>query len=142
MIVVDTSLLSIVLRRQQGSSASSRDADALRRMVASGVPPSVPGIVIQEILSGVKTEAQFETLSRALERLPILLAETSDHLSAAALFNTCHRKGVAATLVDCLIAAQAISIDAKLWTLDRDFKQIARHSELRLFTVEELSEKP
>lgn len=142
MIFLDTSLLSVVLRRQQSGSARSRDADALRRMIASGVPPSVPGIVIQEILSGVKTEAQFQALSHALERLPVLLAKASDHLFAAALFNTCQRKGVAATLVDCLIAAQAISHHAKLWTLDRDFAQIARHSELRLFTIEDLSEKP
>ncbi len=103
-------------------------------MISSGVPPHVPGLVVQEILSGVKTHAQFAELADALERLPVLLATTADHLRAATLFNTCQRKGIAATLVDCLIAAQTISNGARLWTLDQDFVGIAGHSELVLFT--------
>jgi len=134
MIVVDTSLLSVVLRRRRTIAETSPHADALRRMVSSGVPPHVPGIVIQEILSGVKTHAQFTELADALERLPVLLATTSDHLVAATLFNTCQRRGIASTLVDCLIAAQTISNGARLWTLDQDFVRIAGHSELALFT--------
>ena len=39
-------------------------------------------------------------------------------------------------LTDCLIAAQAITRDAQLWTLDRDFERTARCSPLNLFTLE------
>ncbi|MGH9790716.1 MAG: PIN domain-containing protein [Candidatus Acidiferrales bacterium] len=141
MIVADTSLLSVLLRHKRTGLVTTPHADVFRQMVTRGVPPGVPGIVVQEILSGVKTDAQFAELGNALRRFPLLLARTSDHLFAAGLFNTCKRHG-SATLVDCLIAAQTIANGARLWTLDQDFARIARHSELVLFTPENVSQNP
>jgi len=51
--------------------------------------------------------------------------------------NACRRAGVATTTPDCLIAAQAIGRGARLFTTDQDFNLMARHSELRLFQVDE-----
>ncbi len=142
MIVADTSLLSVLLRHERTGLVSTPHADVFRQMLTSGVPPSVPGIVVQEILSGVKTDAQFTELASVLRRFPVLLAKSSDHLLAAGLFNTCKRHGVSATVMDCLIAAQTIVNGARLWTLDRDFARIARHCELALFSPESVSRTP
>lgn len=142
MIVADTSLLSVLLRHKRTGLMTTPHEDVFRQMVTRGVPPSVPGIVVQEILSGVKTDAQFAALGNVLRRFPMLLARSSDHLLAAGLFNTCKRHGVSATLVDCLIAAQTIANGARLWTLDQDFGRIARHSELALFSPESVSRTP
>lgn len=142
MIVADTSLLSVLLRRKRAGLVITPHAELFRQMVTRGVSPSVPGIVVQEILSGVRSDAQFAQLGNALQRLPILLAGTSDHVFAAGLFNTCKRHGVSATVIDCLIAAQTIANGARLWTLDQDFARIARHSELALFSPENVSRTP
>ena len=133
MILLDTSVLSLALRRGRASAASATIRGDLERMILEDAPLALPGIVFQEVLSGVKDERQFEQLRRELEGLPIVLAATGDHLRAAALFNACQRHGIAGTLADCLIAALAIERDAQLWSLDTDFERIARHCDLQLF---------
>ncbi len=142
MILVDTSVLSAALRYRKPSPTSTRDVEILREMILAGVAPSVPGIVVQEILSGVKAEAQFVKLKNGLQSFPVVLAQATDHFLAASLFNTCRKRGIAATLVDCLIAAQTVGNNAKLWTLDRDFLQITRCSDLVLFAPDNPGEKP
>ncbi len=106
-------------------------------MVREDVPLAVPGIVLQEVLSGVRTEAQFFRLRNLLEAFPILVAEQRDHVAAARIANACRRKGVTTSAVDCLISALATERDAPLLTLDEDFARIARHSDLKLLRVGE-----
>ena len=134
MILLDTTILSIVLRRRLLTPATREVRAALSRLVVTNTALGIPGIVFQEVLSGVRTETQFAELRGGLETFRVVLAEKEDHLRAAALFNTCRRRGITATPADCLIAAQAISSGATLWTLDHDFERIARASGLKLYT--------
>lgn len=67
-----------------------------------------------------------------MDGFPLLLARREDHLSAARISNACRRKGVSASTIDCLIAAQTISVKGELFTLDDDFELIASHTGLRL----------
>ena len=102
-------------------------------MILEDVPLAIPGIVLQEILSGVRTEAQFGKLQRSLEAFPIISAEPQHHVLAARIANACRRKGVAASTIDCLIAALATSSDAFLFTLDEDFGRMAPVCGVKLF---------
>lgn len=131
MIVVDTSVLSQVFRRAS-SPAPSTLAHAFRRLVEEDAPLAIPGVVLQELLSGVKTARAFAALEGALAGFPLLRADRAAHRLAAEVRNSCRRAGVAAASFDCLIAAQAINADADLWTLDRDFERIAGVTTLRL----------
>ncbi len=45
-------------------SAEFGDAEVLRRLIAADESIGLPGIVLQELLSGVREELQFEKLSR------------------------------------------------------------------------------
>ena len=121
MILLDTTTLSLAYCRHHRVEPESPEVEILRQMILNDVPLAVPGIVLQEVLSGVRTEAQFERLKRLLEPFPILTAEPRHHVLAAKIANACRRKGVATSTVDCLIAALATSSDASLFTLDEDF---------------------
>ena len=104
------------------------------RLVQQEIPLGVPGVVFQEVLSGVQSEGQFASLQRALKGFSILLADEADHVQAARISNACRRRGIATSNADCLIAALTIGRDAQLWTLDEDFQRIARFSDLKLYT--------
>ena len=111
---------------------------AVRRfidLVASDAPIAIPGIVLQELLSGVKTAAEFRQLDELLSGFPLLLASRRIHVRGAEIRNVCRLHGVAAATVDCLIAAHAVLEDAELMTLDDDFALIARHTALRLMPI-------
>ena len=92
----------------------------------------VPGIVLQELLSGTRSSVQRRRLEEILEGFEVRTASIEDHRLAATIRDDCRRSGVAAAAVDCLIAAQTIRADAHLFTLDRDFDRIAAISSLRL----------
>ncbi len=95
----------------------------------------VPGIVIQELLSGIKEPSQTEKIMGIMEGYPILLATQDHHVEAANISNVCRKAGVSAATVDCLIAAQCILENGILLTLDDDFSLMARHCTLRLYPI-------
>lgn len=132
MIAVDTSVLSLALRRVSGRHPVHPAARRLRSAIEEGVAVVVPGVCVQEILSGVRDARQFDRLTSLLAPLPVLLATRGDHVGAARLANVCRSAGVAVGTVDALVAALAIERGASLLTTDGDFVRIARHSTLRL----------
>jgi predicted nucleic acid-binding protein len=132
VIVVDTSVLSLAFRR-----SSSRDphpaARELRRLVLADENVVLPGIVLQEILSGMRSEAGLTRLLSDLEGFPLLLATAEDHVLSARIRNGAIAAGIAASAVDALIAAQTISARGRLFTLDEDFSRIAASCDLELY---------
>jgi hypothetical protein len=133
MILLDTSVLSLAFRRRRPGEPEPQVMAALRRLVAEDAPVSVPGIVLQELLSGVRTAQEFDRLKAIMEGFPLVMARREDHVAAARIANACARKGVPAATVDCLVAALAISRMAALFTLDTDFSRMAPHCGLTLF---------
>jgi predicted nucleic acid-binding protein len=136
VIVLDTSVFSLVFRRKIKDSADSPTVAALRRMINEDWSMGIPGIVFQELLSGVKSQAQFRSLQADLQGIPILLAERRHHLRAAEIHNTCRRQGITCTTIDCLIAATTLLTNGRLFTLGGDFNQIAEYCELEIFALE------
>jgi predicted nucleic acid-binding protein len=133
VIALDTSLLSAVFRRRRSStSPESREAAFFRLLVESNEPMFVPGIVLQELLSGTRSAAQRRRLEEVLEGFEVRIASVDDHRLAATIRDDCRQRGVAVAAIDCLIAAQVIREGARLFTLDRDFDRIAAVSNLRL----------
>ena len=97
-------------------------------------PLGLPGIVLQEVLSGLASERAFLDLqAKLVGAFSILPATVEDHLEAARLKNVCIGKGVNVSGIDCLIAATAIAGGHELFTTDADFHAIRRHSSLKLF---------
>lgn len=136
MIHLDTSVLSAAFRRKSASEKDNATSRQLERLVGSGEAVGIPGIVLQEILSGIREPALFRRLKDDLVRgYPIVTASAGDHVMAAQIATTCRGAGVSVSSIDALIAAVAINARAQLFTLDADFARIARHTALRLFAA-------
>ncbi len=110
-------------------------------MIAEDWTLAIPGIVFQELLSGIRSPSEFERLRAIVEGFPVLTATLADHLSAAEIANACRAKGIAASAVDCLISAQAISAGFFLFTFDRDFSRIASCCSLVLWSTAGVSRR-
>ena len=133
MIVLDTSVLSLAFRRRRGAAAPEpAEVIELRRLVEDDAPLAVPGVVLQELLAGVRSDAQFESLEQALDGFPIVSPSRSTHVRAARIANACRARGIAATTIDCLIAAQCLELSAPLFTTDGDFENMQPHCGLKL----------
>ena len=83
------------------------------------------GLVRQEVLSGVRTEAQFVRLRTFLRSFQDIEVTTEDYESAAQASNRCQAKGITVSVVDALICTVAINRDLTLFTIDNDFKFLA-----------------
>ena len=138
MIVLDTSILSAMFRRREPQEPESPPVAVLRQIILEDRALGVPGIVVQEMLSGIRSEGQFRELQAVMEGFPILVSSLPHHVSAARISNECGRRGITCTPVDCLIAAMAISVNGALFTTDKDFERMAPVCRLRLFAIEHL----
>jgi predicted nucleic acid-binding protein len=132
VILLDTSVLSEAFRRHRREGPSAT-AIHLTRLIRNRVDKAVPGIVLQELLTGVPDPERFDALRKDIEALGIIPATGEDHALAAQFSTRCRARGVAATAVDCLIAAQTVRLHARLYTLDRDFARMAPVCDLSLY---------
>ncbi len=135
MIVLDTSILSHVYRRAAQAPGPVRAVAVFVRLLEDDEPMAVPSIVLQEVLSGVKTAAAFARLDDVLSGFPLLLPTREIHVRAARLRSQCRVHGIAAATVDCLIAAHTLVVGGQLFTVDEDFAWIAKHSDLELLSI-------
>ncbi|HUR37591.1 MAG TPA: hypothetical protein VM009_07220, partial [Terriglobales bacterium] len=63
------------------------------------------GAVRQELLSGLKQEAQFERIREYLQAFSDPTLQADDYAEAARCSNMCRAKGIATSSVDMLICA-------------------------------------
>ena len=129
-VLVDTSIWSLALRRP--SPSGNKVAD-LRDLVDEG-RAVLMGVIRQEVLSGVRSNAQFELLREKLEPFVDLNVSTKDHVRAAGFFNQCRREGIQGSNTDFLICAAAVRHQIPIFTTDRDFDRFADVLPIALFS--------
>src|SRR5262249_15244182 len=90
--------------------------------------------VVQEVLQGLRPgeSRQFRERFQFLKRLSDPLPERL-FVRAAELYRIGRQNGYTISPRDCLIAAIAIDNGVELWHRDRDFRAIAKYSELSLY---------
>jgi hypothetical protein len=131
-VLVDTSVWSNALRREM--PLKSKETEALKTLIDRGAV-LMTGIILQELLQGIKHLEQFKKLKEHLSSFDLLEPTRMDHENAALLFSLARSKGLSFGTIDCLIASMAIENDVPLLTQDADFKSIAKISRLRLFEI-------
>lgn len=132
MLLVDTSVWSLALRRDAPSSEP--EVQHLKDALLGADVVVTTGLVLQELLqgfSGAKASAQ---IIERFAALPLLQPSREDHVSAAELRNACRRAGVQLGTIDALIAQLCIRHELTLLSTDKDFKSAARHCALRVWT--------
>ncbi|HET7214350.1 MAG TPA: PIN domain-containing protein [Terriglobia bacterium] len=135
-VLVDTSVWSLALRRRRRHLAAAERAvvDELTALTREG-RVRIIGIVRQELLSGIKTAAQYEKLRAALRAFPDESITTSDYEGAARASNACRAKGIVCSVVDVLICESAMARQWSIFTTDPDFRTYARVLPVKLHTV-------
>jgi predicted nucleic acid-binding protein len=104
----------------------------LRRMITDAEPFALTGVVVTEVLQGLKREvSRIEHYLSQWEMLEPKGFRT--YREAAVIFRSARAKGIAVTTVDALIAAIALEHGATLFTLDKDFTRIAGVVRLPLY---------
>ena len=138
-VLVDTSIWSEALRRAKRKIESSVVAEFRNLILEHRV--DVIGPVRQEILSGLREDAQFERLKKHLSAFPDLSLTTDDFVTAAKFFNTCRSKGVQGSNTDFLICAVAVRRQLAIFTTDKDFSLFAKRLPIVLHETRESEQK-
>ena len=101
-------------------------------MIADAEPFALTGIVVAEILQGLRRH--ISPIEHYLSQWEMLEPKGfSTYRQAANIFRSARAKGVAATTADALIAAITSEYSATLFTLDKDFARIANIIRLPLY---------
>ncbi len=119
-LLVDTSVWSLALRRKDAASLSQDERHLvvqLTHAVQEG-RVAIIGLIRQELLSGIKDQAQFEKLKTYLGPFQDEPLDTADHEEAARLYNECRSQGLEAGTVDLLICAVAMRRQWKVLSND------------------------
>lgn len=132
-ILVDSCVWSAVLRR--GSLASDPVRIEMVRLIEEGCVELI-GPVRQEVLSGVRTESQFDSLREALDLFPEIEIRSEDYVEAARLYNLCRSKGIQGSGTDFVLCAVAIREEVPVFTVDGDFERYAQVFPLPLHKVD------
>jgi predicted nucleic acid-binding protein len=123
-----------VLRRHPGNLSASEQSltKALTELIREG-RVALLGPIRQELLSGIREEAQFEKIRRYLRVFEEPLLEAVDYEEAARMSNQCRTRGISGSAVDFLICAAANRPKWAIFTTDLDFQRYASVLPLRLY---------
>jgi len=108
---------------------------ALQELIENDEDLCLCGVILGEVLQGIRSDADFRKTRDYFESLVLLPMRKETFLQAADIYRSLRKKGVTLRKpVDCLIASVAIQYDLPLLHNDRDFDQIATGSKLKIFT--------
>ena len=136
MVLVDTPVWSLALRRKP-EALNPREGhltETLAELIREG-RVQLLGPVRQELLSGIREEAQFRKLRDYLRAFPEHPLEAEDYEEAAHMNNRCRTRGIAGSAIDFLICAAAHRRSWSILTTDRDFHNYASVLTLRLHSA-------
>jgi len=122
LILVDTSVWIDFLR-----GTESPERKTLHNLIADEADLAVTGIILTEILQGIRKERDLETTKEYLLEFPLITPSgISTYLEAAGIYRACRKKGrTIRKTIDCIIAAICLENDLTLLHKDRDFDRIA-----------------
>jgi predicted nucleic acid-binding protein len=115
------------------NGADSVERAAVRRLLDLHAA-AVCGVIVAEVLQGIRSNRQRDLIEASLRELPFLDAIGFDpHARAAALFRALRGRGITVrSTIDCLIAVLAAEHGCPLLARDRDLIAIAESKVLPL----------
>lgn len=123
-VLVDTVIWSLALRRKSHPANEPANSE-LASLVQDGRVAMI-GPIRQELLSGIKEQAQYERLRDHLRAFTDVEPTTADYEEAASFFNRCRERGIQGSNTDFLICAVAVRNDFAIFTTDEDFSRFER----------------
>ena len=130
MVLVDTTVWVDFF-----SARSYPHVKALENLIVNRDDICLCGIILTEILQGIRKDSEFNRTRELLANLVFLPMQNSIFLRSAEIYRTLRRKGITIRKpVDCMIAAVAIENDIPLLHNDKDFVPIEKHFGLKRFS--------
>jgi len=129
MILVDTSVWIDFFRGE-----NSPQRWTLHNLIHDEEDISICGIILTEILQGVKEDQSFEQTRNYLLELPVFEPEGIETYSdAARIFRLCKKKGkTIRSTTDCIIAAICLENNLSVLHKDRDYDVISECADLEV----------
>jgi predicted nucleic acid-binding protein len=125
LILVDSTVWIDFLNSNRG-----RAGNELERLIRSNAPLVLAGVIVTEVLQGLKRDVA--EVARLLAGWPLIEpGGYAAYVAAASIFRQARARGVTLSTVNAVLASLAIEYQAALFTLDKDFERLA-FSGLRL----------
>ncbi len=134
MVLVDTPIWSLALRR--GAKGLRHEQEILRGELAELIREGraqMMGPIRQELLSGIREQAQYSRLREHLRAFDDAKLVVDDYEEAARANNQCRATGISGSAIDFLICAVAIQRGWQIFTTDKDFSRYAQHLPIQLY---------
>lgn len=130
MILVDTSVWIDYF-----AGGSTPKTEQLKKAIINSEDLCICGVVMTEILQGIRKETDFNKVQKILDELIYLPEQKSTHVLAAKIYRMLRKKGKTIRKpIDCIIAATCIEHSAFILHNDRDFSYISKHFSLQEYT--------
>ncbi len=136
-VLVDTSVWSLALRRRKNLAFGAEQQaiiTAFADLMRDGRAVMM-GAIRQELLCGIKTQAQFDALKSMLTAFDDVPLTLQDYEKAAEAFNTCRANGVQGSNTDFLICAVSINHQLPVFSIDNDFQLYRQWLPVQLFSL-------
>jgi predicted nucleic acid-binding protein len=130
-VLVDTSVWSLALRRDV--PPASPEVSFLRRALAGDAAVFTTGVILQELLQGIRGPKGRDAIVARFATLPFLVPDRQDHIDAASLHMACRRKGLQVGTIDVLLAQLCLRHRLTILTTDADFTRIAKVAPLSVW---------
>lgn len=105
----------------------------LESLFAGGEDIALCGVILAEVLQGIRDDRQYRRTRRYFDDLVFLPMTRDTFVRAAEIYRFLRRRGVTIRKpVDCMIASVAIAHNAPLLHNDRDFDPNEEHCGLRV----------
>ncbi|MEW6381534.1 MAG: PIN domain nuclease [bacterium] len=129
MILIDTSIWISYFSKEP-----DKHKDAVRSLITDNRPIVLTGVIVTEILQGIREESVLAKIKEILLSFPLLNFEMEDYLLAADIYRQGRRRGITIrSTIDCLIAAISINKKLVLYHNDKDYQQIHTFTPLIFF---------
>ena len=126
MILVDT---TVWIDFFAGRTAAH--VDKLESLLQTGEDICICGIILAEVLQGIRSDTDYRKTKNYFEALVFLPMAHATFVRSSEIYRSLRKKGLTIRKpLDCMIASVAIEHDVALLHNDRDFDAIAKHSTL------------
>ncbi len=127
MVLVDTTVWIDFF-----SGRSLPHVQALENLLINREDICTCGIVMTEVLQGIRIDAEFERTRDLFSNLIFLPMRYSTFLRSAEIYRALRHKGISVRKpVDCMIASVALEHDIALLDNDRDFDPMEKHFRMK-----------
>ncbi|GER94298.1 PIN domain-containing protein [hot springs metagenome] len=124
-VIADTSTLIDFLKNNEPCAAVIETLIKEKRLLTTG-------IIMAELLQGIKTITEENSVAELLEGIPVVEIDSVIWLKAGRISCALRRNGITLPLTDVAIAALCINHNLSIFTLDKHFQQIPG---LKLFRI-------